>query len=1208
MPIRISRNDDRFVAISRFTYQHYPSDAFCSVVREVALLFPGGGSLPLRAVDPNRPFAGIRDRSGHAANLVPVDIRNNDEDFELGISPKLFFEALDRELPRLWFRDNAAIRVVRVKIGVFRVSRGNPGVSKPIQVDANADVEVEIGAAAAAAPGPGEERLQRIPLPRLRRDDRSFSRNDLTVVVEPDGAAGSPIRVKIDQGAPRRFAREALFAFAPPARRVAGEDEIYPFVFARLSAADFADADLRLLRQIVLCTATEVPLDQTQDADRTANAAATADEEKFGWELSRVSALPELAAEQRGPAAHAALYRLSVAQTYALCVELSELEFEIERLFPGQRDRLVIELALFGSDASNEPFEVYQLELALSRSERRLLLVSAKSGHFAAVIDVEPAAAATAISSGAISLLEHSPGQDQTATIRNLARGPVECQVMARPAMPDRITFGRGDKAVRSFGLDLVGGHAQLRIGNATVDFELLPPAEARIVALDIGTMAMSMATGAVTGGGTIEAVSLGAMVTERVPKNTFRREADYSDLMSSACGITILEGNGSTLPAQCVSAFLRDPRLARWLETGRHRDDLLARLALTKAPLEIHLPLYDRRHEDLSDFEIQRFGLAWIASVKTQICTYPLLRHRSRLWTHAVTLAAPAPPEDMPLQKVETQTLLAAALDALIYVYSPAGIGDPAAAERDWDFVLTHPASIGTDARQRYYKALRYLVNRKQADFDLYLDKKRPGSRGRVRLRLVPEPVAACWALLHSAKLPQRQPGKLRRLILFDIGAGTFDVSALEIYRGNTDEIVSQTVCFSVPLGGDTLDRAIAWDYLCNPVFKGQRAEDDVSPDLLSRIEAGKRERNFGPRFLPIPMAEGEAGVTPHQGDNFVGWVRSPNAAQFPPPASRKRITWAMIDLEDRSQNPSLQAYLRVVRKFIVEPTLRACGRYEDTFVDVDIVISGRAGFFAPLRDAIQEAVGDAIPEAVDPVSQRRKLQVRLACDVLSDTIPDTRRAPSRKDAELMKGLVAHGAALWSRNASCRDATKTIEQPPRAVHALSSFAVLIGSWDYEFCGFEYVQELRDVQDFERPRSLGGPAFIVTRPPFASADDVRAALGDKAADNAQAEGEQESVGQVFTQELIDRCLRPIALEHVETLDVAAGSPLPYIGTGLEPDVHGAILRKIQLAGPGDVVKLDCRVEGSGQVHLSATVNGKARGSWTLSSTFMVQEG
>jgi hypothetical protein len=1201
MPFRISRSDDEFVAINHFSYYHYPGDAYCSVQCIARLLLPGGVLLRLEPVDPRRPFAGILDASGRVANSVPVSAGNNGEEFQLGISPPLLFDALDRELPKLSFRDNTGSQAVRITIDAFRVSSGNPALYDRIQVETEADIKAEIGPKDAAAREAGEDRLPHFPMPRLRRNDRSFSRNDLAMTVGPEGTAGSPIRIQINQGAQRRFAREALFAFAPHSRRGLGEEDIYPFVFARLSVADFGAAELSPLRSIVLCLATDVPVDQMTDdqTDRASAIVAPPAEEKTGWELSRISALTEPAAELRGPA-YAALYRLSVAQTYALCVELTALQFEIERLFAGQRDGLAVELALFRSPALDDPLEVYQLEFALSRSERRLLLVSSESGHCAAAIDVDGVGGAAPSNATVISLLERAPGRRIVATVRNLSHDRVECQVTTSPRGLDRIPLAPG--AAKPFDLELVGGRSWLRIGNAKVDFEILPPAEARVVALDIGTMAMSMATGSVAGGA-IDAVLLGEMVKQSIPvSKPDRREAEYSKLMSSACGITILEGNGSARPVQ----FHRDRRLAIWQQKGRHKDDLLARLELTKAPLEIHLPLYDRGHEDLDDSQNQQFGLVSIASVKTQICTNPLLKPSSLLWTHAAHLTAPDRREDMPLQMVETQTLLAAALDALLYVYSPAGVDDREAAERDWDFVLTHPASIGVDARQRYFDALSYIVNKKQVDFDRYLDRRRPGNRGRVRLRLVSEPVAACWALLHSGRLSPRQTGKLRRLVLFDIGAGTFDVSALEIYRDKTDEIVSQTVCFSVPLGGDTLDRAIAWDYLSNLTFKEHHADEGVSSDLLSRVEAGKRVRNFAPWYLPIPMAERSAGITPIKGDEFVGWNRPASAAQFLPSGAREPVKWAMIDLEDRSEaNASREAYLRVVRKLIVEPTLRACGRYDETFVDVDVVISGRAAFFTPIRETIQEAV--------DSACQTRKLPVRLACDVLSGSSAETRGAPSPEAAELMKGLVARGAAVWSRNASLRDETKTIEQPPRAIHALSSFAIVIGVWDYESCGFERLQELRDIrvgrQEFELPP--GGNAFIATRPPFVSADDVKAARGDGLLDDAQTGSEQDdeqSIGQFFTRELIDRCIRPIALENVETLGVTKGSPLPYVRTGLVPDVHGAILRKIRLAEARDSVTLDCSVEGNGQVHLRATVNGEARGCWTLSSTFMVQEG
>lgn len=1186
--MQISRSD-KFVEINNFTYYHYSGDAYCAVQCIADLLLSDGASQRLEPIDRRQPFVGILDASRGVTNLVPVNASNDGEKFQLGISAPLLFAALDDGLPKLPFRDNTGIQSIRITIDAFRVSSGNPALYDRIQVETEVDVEAEIGPR--EAPDAGKDQLRSVPIPRLRRDDRSFSRNDLAVVVEPEGTSGSPIRIEINQGAQRRFKREALFEFAPTPRPGLGEKEVYPFVYARLSVGEFGPTGFSPLDFIVLCLAIDVPLDQMID-DATDRAPG---EEESGQELSRILPLTEPAAKQRGRT-DAALYRLSVAQTYALCVELSALQFEVERLFVGQNDRLAVEIALFRSEACDDPLEVYQLELALSRSERRLLLVSNKSGHCAATIDLDGAGGWAVIS-----LLENAAGR-MLANVRNLSPGRVEFQ-LTTSLKNDRIALAPG--AATSSELELISGRAWLRIGNARVDFEVLPPVEARVVALDVGTMAMSMATGPAVGGA-IDAVSLGEMVKQSIDKmvargipisESARREAGYGKLMSSACGITILESNSLVFPVQ----FYLDRRLATWPPTGRHDDDLSARLEITKAPLELHLPLYDRDHEDLRDFQRQRFGLVSIPSVKTQICTNLLLKLASYLSTHAARhLTAPDKLEDMPLQELETQTLLAAALDALLHVYRPAGIDDREAAERDWDFVLTHPASIGVDARRRYLNALSYIVNKKQEDFDRYLDRKRPGKRGRVRFRLVSEPVAACWALLRSGKLSPRQTGKLRRLVLFDIGAGTFDVSALETYRHKTDEIVAQTVCFSVPLGGDTLDRAIARDYFYNPAFEDDRPDqDELSPDLLSRIEASKRVGSFG-RYLLIPMAERSASFRPSEGDEFVGGDRSDNVVQFARRGDREQIKWAMIDVEDRSgANANLDAYLRVVRKLIVEPTLQACGRYDDTFVDVDIVLSGRAAFFKPLRDAIQQAV--------DEVCQTRKLQVRLACDVLSGRSTATRDVPRRDDAELMKGLVAHGAAVWSRDASLRDQAKTIEQPPRAIHALSSFAVVIGIWESGTCGFYRLDELRDIQvgHWELPPlPPGRSAFLATRPPFVNADDVKAAK----ADSVENDERTESVGEAFTRELIDRCIRPIALQDIKTLDVARGSPLPYFGAGLVPDEPDTILGKISLANPGDIVALDCSVEGDGRVHLRATVNGAPRGCWTLSSTFMIQEG
>jgi hypothetical protein len=1183
MPNPISRIGDEFIEIDRFTYTYSSGEEFCSVVCKASLQLPGNRWLSL---EPAEPLARIREarRTGIQITVGPD---RNGKVFRLGIMRSILFAALDGELAKWPFRENAAEQTVRIEIAMSARSGESAAVPRPIQVKGSHRLKVATGLQVAAEQEQGRDRLLRVPIAELRRDDGNFCSSNLAIV-EPPGVAGQ-IEVSINQDAQQRFAREALFAFQVAPRRGSSEQEVYPFVFARVGIADAA-----LTKAVVLCAATKIPLDTARTHPVATLSRQSAQE--YGWELAPVSALERTSGAPSAPG-NSAVYRLSVAHTYVLCIDLDKVQFEIERLFTRQSGPLILEIALLG-EMRGVPFETHRLQLRLIGSARQLLLVACDSADSdrAVVIDVD--AANDAAPAGlVIRLLGHEAERDWakiTAAVRAISCDRVDCHI-ATAQVTDQYTLLRANKFPQQFEVALRRGSNWLKIGNARLEFERISPVEARIVALDVGTMAMSMATGG-TARGPIETVNLGAMVAQSVPAGQSRREEEYQKLMSSMCGITILESDNLILPAQCVGTFRRDKRLAGWAPTGHHRDDLKERLRLTKAPLEIHLPLYDRRHED--ELEVLHQGFVSIPSVKTQICTYSLLSYATNgLSTLVAKFSSPDVPERKLLPEVETKTLLGAVLDALLFVYRSDEIYGPNAWQKDWYFVLTYPASIGLHARQRYYDALDYIARRVQAVFDR--DRVvQPGKRGRVRLQLVPESVAACWALLHSGNLTRSGKTKFHRLILFDIGAGTLDVSAVELQSGAPYEIACQTVCFSVPLGGDMLDRAIARDYVGREKFEEHRdpEDNDNDSDLFSRIEAAKREPKFGGHLL-IPVERKTAGREPNVPPRLLDKL----ADSFFKERGSAPIWWANFDPDD-PRNANLQAYLRVIQKLIVAPTLRASGRHDKTLVDIDVVISGRAGFFAPLHAAIEQAVSSAWPD--------RRLKVRLASDFLFDQL-NTRLDPSPKNAEKMKGLVARGALLWSRDASLRNKIKTIEQPPRAVHALASFGILIGIWESEDCAVQ-IEELKNLklgsESFPvetSPRFPQAGAFIVTLPPLVTAQDVQEILWSKDehnTDNATLHGSD------FARELIDRSIRPIVLADLPAIGVALGSPLPYTPEGYPGTTSEEIFASICLAHPGNTVEVDCSVDADGNVRLGARVNGGERKSWTLSSTFMPQDG
>ena len=100
--------------------------------------------------------------------------------------------------------------------------------------------------------------------------------------------------------------------------------------------------------------------------------------------------------------------------------------------------------------------------------------------------------------------------------------------------------------------------------------------------------------------------------------------------------------------------------------------------------------------------------------------------------------------------------------------------------------------------------------------------------------------------------------------------------------------------------------------------------------------------------------------------------------------------------------------------------------------------------------------------------------------------------------------------------------------------------------------------------------------------------------------------ETEGLDWELAVQLVDRCLRPVVLTSTPRISVPIGSPLPYLDTDFHQDV--GTLAGISLAQSGDSVVLDCSVAPDGRIHLNVEVNGRPRGRWILSSTFMIAEG
>jgi hypothetical protein len=986
----------------------------------------------------------------------------------------------------------------------------------------------------------------------VRREDGTVQAGKLVRKYHEDRSLSDPVKIVLRQEATVRFRREVLLAFAINPQLGQG-GAITPSVVKATVRVKLPDGSII------------PPLRPLFEICKISKDGPTHGE---FWNLSVCPPWPLRVVERNWMKTD---YRLAAMNTYVLCLRPCAVNFEIEGLFPAADSRIIVEIALHSYPWNESDENVRRIEIAFERSDKDLLMVSTGDGHKAVVFDVHASSVKERIS-----ILDDKaePG-DITATVFNLSRTPVHRRVDAKLDGLD-VSFEAGvacevmvERRLPRISIYNGNGESAVEIG-----FDPVTRLSARIVALDIGTMATAVCL--CGDDGDMALAKLGEVVKGVTP-NRSRRESAYLTMLASICGISIVDlpdGHKGNPPVRILSTI--DDRIKHTLrddlrDNGDRMSNLRERLQATGSPLEVHLPLWDPAHEKSDMASILDRGFISIASAKPQVCAFEFLtlKRDVNAFRAGVYRASQEKFEPVPVLAVCTADLLWAVLDALLAVYLPSA-NWAIELRIDHDYVLTYPASIGEEARQRYYSAfswvlagMRHVAEKGVPDvFDL---------RGRHRLRLVPEAVAACYALADSAKLwRQRKP--IRRLILFDVGAGTFDVSAMEF---QLDDLICQTVSFSVPLGGDELDRALVRDVHVRLTGHVPSPEQDIS-DLIRRIESAKRRMSndlFAKRFLPILLSDGGADLIPAKGDIFERggdpWMP---LNLLKPREDGSRHTWIVLDLQDPSlRDDHLHAYLQVIERLVVAPTMRASGPPEEEYGEVEVVMSGRASLFEPLRQAVRAGVNRA------EGWEKRGMEPRLASDIFNGD-------SAMEDAENMKSLVARGAALWARRAERAEAEES-EWMPIPSHILNHFALLSGVWkegDEE--GRPDLFEVSDIIDIslgttvhEVPEGLS--LFVVVRPPLLKSVDLPEEL------------------TLFGSELINQCIRPVVLSD-DASHEGRYSPLPFGERGLSK-------AKIELAASGDRVELTVAcVEGS--LSIQAIIAGKRPRSWNLSSTFTVQ--
>jgi hypothetical protein len=998
----------------------------------------------------------------------------------------------------------------------------------------------------------------------LREDDESIGPSEL-VEIQPDLPDPALPRVVIlHQEANCRFSREALFAFGiVPVETVPGA--ITPDVVRATVSITFPkgfDDSLRATPLFEICQAAEEKHEVDEDEEEKH------EEEKYDvrkkqstfWDLTPIVAREPLRPEPDGRATME--YLLAVQTNYVLCLRLHEINFYIERLFLAHGSAITVELLLHPYRSATAP-AVHRVEIRLARSRRKLGLIAAERGHKAVVFDAGSGIEGKPVDIRIIDSSANEAGPRVVAVqIVNLSGTTVDWKI-------DIPHFDEPFGPYEGYGIDVRVDPLSTKLsvitdqGEAAVRLKPLSRLRTEIIALDIGTMATAIAYGR-RGEQNIKAVRIGDAL-EGAP-GISRRESQYGTMLPSICGVSIVEASEQMLPIQ---AEFDDRLLKRFKKSELRAAGVRRRLQTTHAPVEIHLPLCDRLHEKRDAAAVLARGFVAIASAKTQVCAFSHLRRGAEspdfpIWWQDGT--------DMPvrivLSDLRSEELLAAVLDALLAVYFPKTAGWRPVTGIDHDFVLTYPASIGDQARDRYQKAFKSVVAGMQQLVKGVFD---PEIRGRHRLRMVPESLAACFALADSQWLWANKSSKAfaRRLVLFDIGAGTVDVSAIEFLRRPSDQavyqtqVICQTVSFSLPLGGDVLDHALVRDFQALMAREGKAlspAED--SEDLRSRIEWGKRLTIEG-RYLPVVLTPGVADIEPSHGDTFFGWKPQPAALKIR--GSDETYQWMFIDLDNLAADRCLQDYLLAIERLVVVPTMRAAGPPDAGYADVEVVMSGRASLFVPLERAVARGI-KRLGEWRD-----RDLQPVLASKVLDDT-------PDGQGAETMKGLVARGAARWSQG---DPALGKARRAPLASNVLAHFALVTATWNPERRQFEKIGSISDIPLCTTNLSVppDQSLFVVVRPPLLRLEDIPGSFQDG-----------------HGLELLNRCIRPIVLKQA-----------PGIKGGFSPLAFGdrCKLDEIELAPPGSQVEFMGACE-EGRLSLMAKVGGKSRQGWNFSGTFTFQ--
>jgi hypothetical protein len=544
------------------------------------------------------------------------------------------------------------------------------------------------------------------------------------------------------------------------------------------------------------------------------------------------------------------------------------------------------------------------------------------------------------------------------------------------------------------------------------IEVTFKPRRRRTVLAIDIGASAIAAAIA--TTESPMEKVLLlpiGKVNEERDPAD---KDADNPDFVSARVAVSILSARAlRKMPWHAVDPSadpkLRDADAELFLppsDEQKVRKRLLASADEDRPGrrIEVHLPVWLNVREDGD-------GVRVVSDLKMAICRNHLLRDVGAI---SVQPRQPGPGEtgrDLP-----TADLLEHVIELLLSIYVPDAVDRVGPAIRrvglqsadEWDalftgdderhfvLVLSHPASIDSDALRRYLKAATkaLLQHFGSSVSDI-------GADGQIRCRRVSEALAVDAALRHVLPHFFGNPQDHSHRIVIDIGSATTDVAVIDYpKRGGWGEVI---VSFALPIAAKALRRWIAMDIrraaspeqLRDLLVLGNSREGVTGLD--QQIEDAIRKSADTDGHLAVYLATSARPVAMPAVHDDDGAIRIVPVDGTDP--KTEFVAFVPIHKAPRPRHPLLFHHGLDVLAAVIAKGVAVAFDGKNFDVPVEIVLSGRGAAFEPLGHAIQNEI-----RKLDHGGELRVSTVgELLCGDHSDKATRLRK---------MKSVVAEGAA----------------------------------------------------------------------------------------------------------------------------------------------------------------------------------------------------